>query len=155
MDCFFFFFFAFYRKKLHIPEHKENFLHPLLWEKSIFWHNSVDVATINQPTHILLSRYTAGFISDNNSRWIFSEVKKYQNITPFNSYVHNILHSSTATARPWLHCSSTVVLKRVTWAKVGAKIFYPRVKSQISLSDVQEINISWADSILAVKHQKS
>ena len=42
---------------------------------SHFWHNSGAVATITQPTNILLGRYTAGFLSDNNSWWIFSKVK--------------------------------------------------------------------------------
>ena len=41
----------------------------------IFWHNSGPVATITQPTKNLLGRYTAGYISDNNSRLIFSDVK--------------------------------------------------------------------------------
>ena len=32
---------------------------------------------------MLLIRYTAGFISDNNSRWIFSEVKTWSKYYPF------------------------------------------------------------------------
>ena len=51
------------------------FFHPLLQEKSHFWHNSGAVANITQPTKIWLSRYTAGFIRDNNKRRIFSELK--------------------------------------------------------------------------------
>ena len=54
----------------------KTFFHPLFQEKSLFWRNSGAVATITQPINILLSRNTAGFISDNNSWWIFSEVKK-------------------------------------------------------------------------------
>ena len=53
----------------------ENFFCPLFQEKSQFWHKYGAVATITQPTKNVLSRYLAGFISDNNSRGIFSEVK--------------------------------------------------------------------------------
>ena len=67
--------------KASISEHKQNFFNPLFLEKSHFWHNSGTVAPITIPTNFLLSRYTAGFISDNNSERIFSEVKHLPNIT--------------------------------------------------------------------------
>ena len=51
------------------------FFHPPSQEKSYFWQNSGAVALIIHSTKNLLSRYTAGSISDNNSRRIFSEVK--------------------------------------------------------------------------------
>ena len=41
-------------------------VHPLFQEKITLWHNSGAVASITQPTKILFSRYTAGFISDTN-----------------------------------------------------------------------------------------
>ena len=44
-----------------------------------------------QPTKILLSRYTAGFISDYNSRWIFSEVKILTQILHFLTARYTIL----------------------------------------------------------------
>ena len=44
----------------------KNFFHPLFQEKSHLRHNSGAVAPINQHTKHFLSRYTAGFISDNN-----------------------------------------------------------------------------------------
>ena len=50
-------------KLQHISKH---FFHPPLFLGN--WHNSGAVAPITQPTKILLSRYTAEFISDNNSR---------------------------------------------------------------------------------------
>ena len=43
--------------------------------KTPIWHNSGAVSTSAYLTQILLRRYTAGFISDNNYRRIFSEVK--------------------------------------------------------------------------------
>ena len=62
--------FAIYRKYPHFQE------------KSHLWHNSGAVATITQPTKILLSRYTAGYISDDNSWWPFSEVKNWPKYYP-------------------------------------------------------------------------
>ena len=47
---------------------KNSFILFFMKKKSHFWHNSGTVATITQCTEVLLSRYTAGFISDNNSR---------------------------------------------------------------------------------------
>ena len=73
--------------KHKIQNIRKTFFYPLFQEKSHFWHNSGAEATITQPTNILVSRHTAGFISDNNSPSIFSEVKLDQNITLFNSYV--------------------------------------------------------------------
>ena len=43
---------------------KKNLSSSFSGKKSHFWHYSGAVATISQPTKILLSRYTAGFISD-------------------------------------------------------------------------------------------
>ena len=60
---------------LSIPEHKQKMLSIFFFRKNhIFWHSSGAVASITQPKEILKSRYTAGFISDNNSWWIFSEL---------------------------------------------------------------------------------
>ena len=53
--------------------------------KSLFWHNAGTVATITQPTKILLSRYTAGFISD-----VFRS-KKLTKILPFLTARYTIL----------------------------------------------------------------
>ena len=88
---------------LHFIENKHKFrniskkiVRPHFQEKITFWHNSGAVATITQPTKKMLWRYTAGFISDNNSGWIFSEVKIDQNITLFCALVNCNHHAMTA-----------------------------------------------------------
>ena len=43
-----------------------SFIRLIRKKNHIFWHNSGAVATITQPQNNLLSRYIAGFISDNN-----------------------------------------------------------------------------------------
>ena len=58
----------FVESKLKFQKISKNFFHPPFQEKTHFWHNSGAVATITQPTKVLISRYTAGFISDNISR---------------------------------------------------------------------------------------
>ena len=71
------------------PKHKfqnigRNFFHPLFsGKKSRFWHNSGAESIITQPTKIWRSRYIAGLISDNISRWVFSEVKYWPKNDPF------------------------------------------------------------------------
>ena len=49
---------------------QEMFKRLLIWSSGSppVWWNSGAVATITHPTNNFLSKYTAGFISDNNSR---------------------------------------------------------------------------------------
>ena len=81
-------------------------------KKSHFLHNSGAVATITQPTKILLSRYIAGFISNNDLGWIFSEVKYWPKYYPFKQL--GTLLCAPDTMR-WLHLLSTEVRGSLAW----------------------------------------
>ena len=97
----------------------KNFFHPLFQGKSHFWHNSGAVAPFTQPTKILLNRYAAGFISNNNSRLIFSEVKKLTKILPLFCALVDYNHHAMTVLYEY---SGSLACIRIIPAKPGQNI---------------------------------